>query len=85
MRDFLNAILTFLSLSSLTDDEFDSLEIESAGLDVETYEALDAIVAARDSVSDARDRLRYYFLAKGVSITEVEGSSNILVGGSVCS
>lgn len=85
MRDFLNAILSFIGATSLTDGEFSALEIESYAYDLATYEALLAVVDARESVSNTRDRLRYYFLARGVSVSESSaGRSNILVGAVLC-
>lgn len=81
MREFLNSILNFIGLSYLTDDEFNSLEIDAAGWDNVTYLALDSIVAARDSVSDARQRLRYVFQSKGVAIEDLDlGQSQIFIG-----
>ena len=85
MRAFLNAILSFIGASSLTDVEFDALSIETYGYDLATYNALLAVVDARESVSDTRDRLRYYFLAKGVAVSESSsGKSNILIGFGLC-
>lgn len=85
MRAFLNAILSFLGAASLTDVEFDALSIETYGYDAATYNALLAVVDGRESVSDARDRLRYFFLAKGIVISESSsGKSNILIGFGLC-
>lgn len=83
MRDFINAVLAFIGTSSLTDLEFDALTIEAAGYDAATYTAILAVVDAREAVSNTRDRLRYVFLAKNVSLpAETEGrKSNLLVGG----
>lgn len=81
MRDFLDAILEFIGAASLSDDEFNSLTIESAGYDQETYDALFDILKARDSISAMLDRLGAYFKAKGVSLTEgSSGQSQIYIG-----
>lgn len=80
MRDFLNAILLTIGTTALTDSEFNSLTIQSAGYDNATYSALDVVVAARDSVSDLRMRLQYIFRAKGVAVAPIEGQSNIFIG-----
>lgn len=86
MRDFINAILAFIGAASLSDDEFNGLTIESADYDQATYEAVLAVLVARESVSEITDRLANYFKAKGVSITTGEtGKSNIYVGGVLCS
>lgn len=81
MRDFLNSILAFIGLESLTDDEFETLEIESYGYDNDTYLALSDILKSRESVSTAQDALRHYFLAKGAELETVSvGRSNIFIG-----
>jgi hypothetical protein len=85
MRDFLNAVLAFIGSASLSDDEFSGLEIESASYNSATYDALLAILDARETVSNTRDRLRYYFLARNVSISETSaGKSNIYIGSVLC-
>lgn len=83
MRDFIDAILAFIGTSSLTDVEFDDLTIVSYGYDQETYEAIDAVLQARDGVSTFRDRLTEYFEAKGVEISTPQptAKSHIFVGG----
>lgn len=83
MRDFLNAILLFIGAASLTDEEFDSIELSTAEYSLEVYSALDDLLLSRESVSSLRDRLRFFFMAKGLMIVEPGGSSNILVGGSL--
>ena len=81
MRDYLDAILSFIGASSLTDLEFGSLSIESASLNLETYEALLGVVDSRELLSNTRDRLRAYFIAAGVSVpSSDQGKSNIYVG-----
>lgn len=81
MRDFLNAILSFIEASSLTNEEFDSLTVSVPEYTKEVYEALLGVLESRESVSNTRDRLRYYFLARGVEVDEPKGRSNIFVGG----
>jgi hypothetical protein len=72
MRDFINAILSVIGASYLTDEEYDALDIIVYGYDVATYNAILAVLDARELVSNTRDRLTYYFKARGV---EVEASS----------
>lgn len=84
MRDFIDNILSFIGTASLTDLEFDSITIESYGNDVETYEAILAILLERDGVSTFIERLKSYFVAKGVEITDTPehtAKSGIFVGG----
>ncbi len=81
MRAFLNAILTFIGATSLTDGEFDALTIETATYDQATYEALLAVLVSRESISSMTDKLALYFRAKGVEVSVVStGKSNIFLG-----
>jgi hypothetical protein len=85
LRAFIDAILDFIGAASLSDEEFDSLEIESAALDTDTYNAIYAILQARELVSNTVDRLRYYFQAANVYIpTASQAKSNIVVGRALC-
>lgn len=82
MRDFLNAILATIGTALLSDEEFEGLTITTYGYDIATYEALLAVIDARESISNARDRLRYIFLAKGVEVEEsLPAKSEIYIGG----
>ena len=83
MRDFIDGILTFIGTSTMTDEEFESFTIDSYGYDQETYEAILAMVVAyRDGVSVLPERLKAYFEAKGVAITDPASTANsqIFVG-----
>lgn len=82
MRDFLNAILQAIGSVSLSDEEFSSLTIDVYDYDQATYDALLAVLDARESVSSMKDRLEYYFKAKGAEINppEDKGKSNIYLG-----
>ena len=82
LRDFLNAILVFVGAATLTDLEFTSIElIATNSYSVETYGALLGILDARESVSNSRDRLRYFFLAKDIQVGELPATtSNIFFG-----
>ena len=77
--------MSFIEAASLSDEEFESIELDDEEYSVEVYEALLAILDARESVSNTRDRLQYYFLARGVETSALEGTSNILVGDVLCS
>jgi hypothetical protein len=86
MRAFLNAVLTFIGAASLTDLEYDfaSGELDDTASDSDNYAVLDSILEDRGSVSQSRDRLRYYYIAKGLELGEVDAAqSNILLGGSL--
>lgn len=85
MRDFLNAILSFIGAESLTDEEFDSVTIEDTNEPFEVYTQLSQILQSRESVSGMQDRLWYYYKAKGFDFSQSEtGTSNIYVGGGLC-
>lgn len=84
MRDFLNAILNFIGSESLTDPEFDSVVSEVANYSKVTYLELKAIIDARESVSGQGKRLKLYFIARGVDVSDAgavpPARSNILIG-----
>lgn len=81
MREFLNAILSFIGASSLTDLEFSALPIDSAAYNAPTYQALSGVLESREAVSTMQDKLFYYFRARGVDINAAEtGRSNIFLG-----
>jgi hypothetical protein len=83
MRDLLNGVFSFIGAESLTDDEWtllDAMDLSSA-YDLTAYKALDNTLYGRESVTTMRDRLKAYYLAKGVDIqTPVTGTSNIYIG-----
>jgi hypothetical protein len=89
LRQVLNRIFIFIGVETLSDDEYNSLTINLDSNSIETYQALLAILETRDSVSQSKDRLRYYFQAKNAAIEEPDedtfgdDESNILVGSSL--
>ena len=81
MRDFIDAILAEIGTASLSDEEYDGLEIQSAAYDQATYDAIANILELREAVSTLSDKLIAYFGIKGVDLAPVAtGKSNILVG-----
>lgn len=82
MRDSIDAVLEHIGAESLTDDEFDSLEIEAFALDFDTYQAIREVLEARENVSDSVNRLGLYFQSAGVELSgeDPTASSNILIG-----
>lgn len=87
LRGFLNYILDFINASSLTDDEYalvSSLDNPDFEWNVETYTVLAGVLDARGAGSGDSLRLKYVFLAQGVTLTEyVDSSFDILLGGEV--
>lgn len=84
MREFLDAILAHIDSESLTDEEFDSLEITVPNYSTVTYLALKSVLDARESISNQSKRLKLYFISRGVSVSELPKAynpkSNILIG-----
>jgi hypothetical protein len=82
LRDFLDAILAFISCGTLSDEEWGTIDsLTDQSYTLENYNALLGILDARESVSSARDRLRYYFLAAGVQVTEsTNPKSDVFIG-----
>ncbi len=85
MRDYLNDILEFIGVDSLTDIEFDSITLEETTDQVAVYNVLLNILEARELVSTMRSRLQNYFLAKGVEgvVLPPAPVTNIFVGGCI--
>jgi len=76
MRDFLDYILAFIDSESLTDLEFDGMELPDApGYTAEIYEALKLLLESREGVSGQVRRLKLYFIAKGVDLSSNPGTT----------
>lgn len=84
MRNFLDAIMQFISAATLSDEEFataSSLPDDPGEYTIEVYNVCLAIVDGRELVSGTRERLAHLFEAKGISITQDPiQKSNIFIG-----
>lgn len=84
MRDWLNAILVFIGATSLTDDEYNSmnlLNVTNGVYDQFAYDQLAGVLTSREAVSDLHDRLVGIFRAKGFEVNAAQtGKSNIFIG-----
>jgi hypothetical protein len=84
MRDFLDTILEFIGSESLTDEEFETVTLEDEEYTKEVYLALRTILEARETVSGEVKRLKLYFIARNVDISDAPSvptpNSNILIG-----
>lgn len=85
MRDFLDAILEFINAESLTDEEFEGIELTGdPEYTKETYLALRAVLEGREQVSNEVKKLKLYFIAKGIDLsgspTIPTPNSNIFIG-----
>lgn len=88
LRGFLNYILEFIGSTSLTNDEFDPIVLVNPEFEynLETYQALVAVLDSREDISDARDRLKSMFESAGVVTEEPvieDTDSDIIMGGGV--
>lgn len=84
-RGFCDSIFAFIGAESLTDEEFETIDVEEIGYNTETYLALKSILEGRENISDQVKRLNYFFLAKGVTLTTSSAvplpQSQIFIGG----
>ena len=81
MRAFIDAIFDAIVAASLSDGEFATVTQDVQIYSLELYNELLAILDARESISNDRDRLRFYFLSRGVDVPESSnGKSNIYLG-----
>lgn len=84
LRDFLNAILTFIGAATLSDAEYAAITLTSTTDPFKVYSCLKEILLSRESVSTMVDRLTYYYAAKGYDYgPAVTGKTNILIGGAL--
>jgi hypothetical protein len=73
-----------IGAASLNDEEFEMITIEAQAYTAELYTEVMIVLDSRESVSATRDRLTYYFQARGVQVTEPSaGISNIFLGSSL--
>jgi hypothetical protein len=68
MRNEINVILLFIGTSTLTDNEFLSINLSEGYSDKDFYDAILAILTARASDTSTINRLYHYFMAMGVSL-----------------
>lgn len=85
MRDFLDEILAFIGSESLTDEEFELLPDGTVQTYNEyVYKYLRSILQGREAVSSQLNKLKSFFVIKGVSVVESTAAkdpvSQILVG-----
>lgn len=89
LRQFLDAILQAINSESLTDEEFESIDLPASPLEYNkaTYEALKTVLETREEVSGQRKRLKLYFLSRGADLDGASATyipkSNILYGGAI--
>jgi hypothetical protein len=84
MRDWLNAIFTFIGTSSLTDEEYAGInfvDMVALTYNQAAYDQLALVLEAREAVSDLQQRLVGIFNAKGVDVkAHSTAKTNIYLG-----
>lgn len=85
MREWLNAILTFIGAASLSDAEYNTinfLHLEVSVHNQAAYDELSKVLAERETMSTMQERLAGFFRAKGLTDLTVADTakSEILVG-----
>jgi len=86
LRSFLDAILAFIGTTSLTDIEYEDIDISVLTVSVydqALYTALAQVLVDRDAISTTKDRLGFLFKSKGLIIDETtvtQAKSNIFIG-----
>lgn len=84
MRAWLNAILSFIGSTSLTDLEYAGLNVVGVTVEVydqASYDVLAGLLEDRESVSSLQERLIGLYAAKGFTVeANVVAKSNIYIG-----
>lgn len=84
MREWLNAVLGVIGVSSLTDEEYASMNLLPVEVQVynqASYDVLAKVLAGRESISTTLPKLAGFWAAKGFTVTPIKtGKSNILLG-----
>jgi hypothetical protein len=82
MRSFLDGILAFIGSSSLTDEEFNTVVLTEAVISKEAYLTLKGILENREGISGQVEKLKSFFLAKGIDLYDSprNPNSNIFIG-----
>lgn len=85
MREWLNGILAFIGATSLTDEEYDSIDLAGMSVNVynqEAYNQLSSILISRESISTLHDNLIALFKIRGLEVVPAKvGKSTIYLGG----
>ena len=81
MRDEIDAILSFIGTSSLTNEEFNDLTLTEPYTQQELYSAIYSMFITRGEAQNIYDNLYYYFKAKGETFNQAKtAQSNIFIG-----
>lgn len=90
MRDFLDSVLVFIGLTTITDQEAEDLDLDGISgaatyENMGTYLWLVSLLAERVSAAEYSTRLVAVYRAKGISVVVAapSPSSNIFLGGAI--
>ena len=84
MRAYLDSILAFINSESLVDSEYETID---SGLEpfysIEVYQTLKTILEVRESVSSQLEKLKSFFVLKGLDLDSIPANSptsNLFIG-----
>lgn len=84
MRSWFNSILSFIGTESLTDGEYQAMNVSDVEVNVynqASYDALASVLEAREAISSLQNRLIGLFQAKGFDVEGNDvGTSQIYLG-----
>lgn len=86
LRTNMNKALTFIGLTTLTDEEFDAADLDEDASDLDQFNALKHVLSERGAQSNSYRRLTSYFKAKGLQFSTSEtdekppAKSNVYLG-----
>lgn len=84
MRDWFNRVFIFIGTTTLTDEEWASVnvvDVVTDQYDQAAYDQMAAVLLAREAVSTMQSRLVGVFTAKGATLTEIpQAKTNIYIG-----
>lgn len=87
IRSFIDSILLVIGAASMNDDEYAMITTGELAYTKELYTEILLVLDSRETVSSDRDRLGFYFKARGIAIDPAPPASKslIYIGGSLCS
>lgn len=84
MRAFIDSILAFIDSESLADSEFEVIDpILAPSYSIEVYLSLKSILEVRESVSSQLNKLKSFFILKGLDLDSIPANSptsNLFIG-----
>lgn len=70
----------------MNDEEFELITVETQAYTKALYDEVMLVLDSRESVSSTRDRLTFFFKARGVEVTApAVAKSNVYLGSGLCS